>query len=532
MVRYNLIFLTCLFFNSLYSQVEFNIVKQAQVTGLPGGNLSNIWGYKALDGKEYAIVGSITATNFYDVTNCGNPILKTSIIDGISTSWREYKTYKKYAYSVSEGSNSGGLKMFDMTNIQNGVVLFSQRTFPRDTFFRSGHTVSIDTINARMYVSGAHDGTTNNSLLYIYQLYETRLEPTLLRKVKLNDMINQPNLNLYIHDLYVENNIVYASHGNSGFYIWDCTDPQNIVLLGSNDDNNPGTNVNGYNHSTWRHPFHPEYFYCAEETADQPMIVYKVTQTSTAATITIPKTFKDPLGAPTFNNNIYHNPHIVGNGLYISAYNDGIQLYDISSPESPVRVGYYDTYPQRPTATQGYNGFNGAWGVYPFLPSGCILASDINNGFFTMKTKFPKINFNGNLDLSSTVGAGIIFKDSLNQLKHLFVNSVGVLTVANYTGSLQNNYRADSADVEIVTPLRNIYLKGNNEKIYKVEISNTGNFFLSQAETTIPLPKTSISNNIFIDNKEKGLILTSSNGQRWKATITKAGNLKTTKTAF
>lgn len=531
MVRYKLIFLLCLFFITLHSQVEFNIVKKAQRTGLPGGDLSNIWGYKAPNGKEYAIVGSITATNFYDVTDCGNPILKASIVDGLSTSWREYKTYKNYAYSVSEGTNSGGLKMFDMTNIQNGVVLFTQRTQPRDTFFRSGHTVSIDTTNARMYVSGAHDGTTNNSLLYIYQLSATNVQPTLLRKVKLNEMIGQPNLNLYIHDLYVENNIVYASHGNSGLYVWDCTDPQNILLLGSNDDNNPGTNLNGYNHSTWRHPFFPEYFYCAEETSGQPMMIYKITQTATTATITIPKTFKDPLGAPLFTNNIYHNPHIIGNGLFISAYNDGIQLYDISSPESPVRVGYYDTYPQRPTATQGYNGFNGAWGVYPFLPSGCILASDINNGFFTMKTQFPKINFDGNVDLP-VASSGVIFRDSTNQLKLLNVNSSGQLTISSYTGSTQNNYRVDSADVELISQTKNIYLKGANSKTYKLEISNSGNISILQTDDIAPLPKIIINNNLFIDNKEKGLILKSPNGQRWKATITNAGNLKTRKTAF
>ena len=262
-----LLFIFFLFFHTFFllGQQAHNMKKMAQITGLPGINLSNIWGYTAPDGKEYAIVGSKTATNFYDVTNCGSPILKQSIIDGINTSWREYKTYKKFAYSVSDAANSGGLKMFDMTNINN--IVFSQVNAPTDSFFTRAHTLSIDTVNARLYISGAPEG--NNSLLYIYQLSPNHIKPTLLRKVQLDTMIGQPNLDLYIHDLYVENNIIYASHGWSGFYAWDCTDPQNIELLGFNNADNAG--INGYNHSSWRHPFFSAVFLLCRRGSRRPI---------------------------------------------------------------------------------------------------------------------------------------------------------------------------------------------------------------------------------------------------------------------
>ena len=45
----------------------------------------------------------------------------------------------------------------------------------------------------------------------------------------------------------------------------------------------------------------------------------------------------------------------------------------------------YDTY------TQGSgNGFNGCWGVYPFLPSGTIVASDIDNGLFVLQPTYVR----------------------------------------------------------------------------------------------------------------------------------------------
>ena len=36
-----------------------------------------------------------------------------------------------------------------------------------------------------------------------------------------------------------------------------------------------------------------------------------------------------------------------------------------------------------------YNGYFGNWGNYPWLPSGTIVASDMQNGLYLLKLKFP-----------------------------------------------------------------------------------------------------------------------------------------------
>ena len=53
-------------------------------------------------------------------------------------------------------------------------------------------------------------------------------------------------------------------------------------------------------------------------------------------------------------------------------------IYDATHPENLVEVGHFDTSP-----STGY-GFHGDWGVYPFLPSGNLLISDIEEGLYIL----------------------------------------------------------------------------------------------------------------------------------------------------
>ncbi|MBK9333830.1 MAG: T9SS type A sorting domain-containing protein [Ignavibacteria bacterium] len=75
-----------------------------------------------------------------------------------------------------------------------------------------------------------------------------------------------------------------------------------------------------------------------------------------------------------------HNAYIKGDSLYLAHYRAGVIVYDISDPSLPFEVGHYDTYP-------GVNStaFQGCWNVYPYLPSGNIIASDISTGLYVLR---------------------------------------------------------------------------------------------------------------------------------------------------
>ena len=57
-------------------------------------------------------------------------------------------------------------------------------------------------------------------------------------------------------------------------------------------------------------------------------------------------------------------------------------IFDSTNPRALTEIGSFDTY-LSPSANTA--GTDGAWGVYPFLPSGTLLVSDIENGLFLLK---------------------------------------------------------------------------------------------------------------------------------------------------
>src|SRR6185295_6727832 len=79
---------------------------------------------------------------------------------------------------------------------------------------------------------------------------------------------------------------------------------------------------------------------------------------------------------------IEHNGYTIGDKYYFSNYERGLTILDVSNPLAPVETAFLDTYP----ATNEAN-FHGAWAVYPFLPSGNILISNIDGagGLFVLK---------------------------------------------------------------------------------------------------------------------------------------------------
>jgi choice-of-anchor B domain-containing protein len=83
------------------------------------------------------------------------------------------------------------------------------------------------------------------------------------------------------------------------------------------------------------------------------------------------------LGNPASDHNLY----IKGDTMYQSNYVSGLQVVDISDPENPEKVGYFDTHP----FTEDQPGFAGTWSNYPYFDSGIVVMTSSREGLFILE---------------------------------------------------------------------------------------------------------------------------------------------------
>ncbi|HFC00047.1 MAG TPA: choice-of-anchor B family protein, partial [Phaeodactylibacter sp.] len=324
-----------------------------------GGNsqkkYNDIWGYAA-NGREYALVGNAAYVLFVDVTSPTSPVLIDQIAGGDTTIWRDMKTYENYAYSISDNTEEG-MMIFDLSDLPNTVSKIAQTS----DFFEEAHNIFVDEPNARIYVTGAN--TLQNGLIVLD--ISNPLEPVMIG----NDTL----LGGYVHDVYVKDNIAYCSHGYNGFFVWDYTVADEPVLLAS-------LSTNGYNHSSWVSEDGSYAIFAEEVPQGLPLGVADLT-TLPNGFMEVESYFQFPLITNDVKKNTPHNPFIRGNYAIVSYYEDGVQVIDLSDISNPVLAGYYDTFPNN----TNYAEYFGCWGVYPFLPSGNIIASDRKYGLHILK---------------------------------------------------------------------------------------------------------------------------------------------------
>jgi choice-of-anchor B domain-containing protein len=316
---------------------------------------NEIWGYQ--DGaNEYAIIGTTNGTHIFNVTD---PASSTEIhfiegqITGPEIIHRDYHDYEKYLYiACDEGAST--LQIVDMSSLPNEVNVVYDSS---DLFTRS-HNIFIDEDMGVLYSCGG------SSTLNLYDLSDP-INPTLIIDCD-DDVDFWANTVGYVHDIFVRNGIAYCNAGN-GLYIVDFTDPSNPVFLGSLTDYTDS----GYNHSGYLHE-DGQYYALADETHGMRIKILDVSDPTDIIEVSYLWSEVDALS-------IAHNLIFDGDILHVSYYYDGYYAFDLSDPLNPVVIGYYDT-----STIPNDNSYEGAWGVYPFLGSGNILVSDMQEGLFIL----------------------------------------------------------------------------------------------------------------------------------------------------
>ncbi|MFM2207934.1 MAG: hypothetical protein RL213_1909 [Bacteroidota bacterium] len=319
------------------------------------------WGWTdPSDGREYGIIGSTAGTYIVEVTDPYQPVVR-DYVAGLSQDriWHEYKTYHNYLYIISDGGGNT-LQIADLSYLPDSVHV----VYDSNVIFDSGHTLYVD--SNLLYVASVSKPTVPRSSMNVYSLANP-VYPQLLRRLD----TDYPAIN-NVHDMYVHNDTVFASCGYDGLHIFKFNRAtghfQQLGSLTTYPDA-------GYNHSSFASRDHSVLYMCDEVPDGMAVKVIDITDLSSP---TVVDTFAtNGLATP-------HNPYVIGDELYIAYYQDGVQAYDISQPQTPVPDGYFDTHYQNPTGTYPSPAYQGCWGVYTDLPSGHLLASDTQLGLFVL----------------------------------------------------------------------------------------------------------------------------------------------------
>ncbi len=345
--------------------IEATLVSTWDDPEIVGSSLYNnryneIWGYAAF-GHEWAILGSTEGTHFIDVTDPAQPVQKYFVpgkATGPQIVHRDYHDYKGYLYAVSdEGSSS--LQIIDMRMLPGPIDVI----YDDNTMITRAHNIFIDTSSAVLYSLATIGSTGGFRAMSTFDLTNPRA-PKFIRSFNSFEGYSIS----HVHDAVVWKDTAYLNCGNNGLVIADFTNPLSpevLSILKSSD-----YPQSGYNHSGWLSEDR-QYYYMADETHGMDIKVFDVSNVREPELVS---TFN--AGSPA-SQSIAHNLIAHCDQLHVSYYYDGYQVFDISDPSEISKTHYYPT-------SQEQHGFSykGAWGVYPFLPSGTSLVSDMQNGLF------------------------------------------------------------------------------------------------------------------------------------------------------
>jgi len=370
------------------SNIElFSHLSRADVSATPSA-ASDVWGFTDLNtGREYAVVGFNIGTGVFDVTDATTP-REIGFIDGLNTTWRDVKIHqyfddaldrwRAYAYITTDGT-ADGLFVIDLAGLPQRIARVgyasdfsaAHNVFSADTDYATG--LSRTGRTPTLVIAGSNNGGGR------FRTYDLD-DPAAPRF----GAMPAPGASDYMHDAatmiirdarkdtqcvnatdYCE---VLFDFNETTVDIWDITDPGAAVRL----SRTPYANAR-YTHSGWPSE-DGMHLYVHDELDERDVGLPTTVRVFSLANLASPVAAGSWTG-PT--NAIDHNGFVRGNRYYMSNYSRGLTVLDLDNPASPVTVGYLDTYP----FSDG-SGFVGAWGAYPYFPSGTIAISDIAGGLF------------------------------------------------------------------------------------------------------------------------------------------------------
>ncbi len=304
------------------------------------------WGYTDTAGNEYALIcARDEGVSIIDLST--TPISEVGFLNPIvpGNDHKDVKIYKNYAIVVSEYEST---QIFDISDVTAPV----QVSTIAHVFGSGAHNCKVD--GDFLYIVGDHNG----GRLLVYDILDpaspwhmTTFGP------------------YYYHDIDIYNDTLYAAGiSGHGIDVLDISDKASISLIA----NFNWTGSGAHNAAVFDSG---RYVAIGDEIGTGPHTrIFDVQSLENVTKVA------DIIVNPSVRA---HNCYEKNGILYIAHYQEGLRMYNVIDPTNPKPVGFYDTY-LGPDSI-----WTGNWNVYPYLPSGKILLSDIESGLFVVELSEP-----------------------------------------------------------------------------------------------------------------------------------------------
>ncbi|HSH03839.1 MAG TPA: choice-of-anchor B family protein [Anaerolineae bacterium] len=456
---------------------------------LGGGssNANDIWGWTdEASGREFAILGRNDRTVFAEITDPINPVYigQLPAHDGVSTLWRDVKTYQNYALIVSE-SGTHGVQIFDLTRL---LTATPPSIFTNNAWYGG--------------IGDAHNIVVNEDTGYAYAVGSGVCSGG-LHMIDIRNPLTPTNAGCFASDGYTHDAQCVLYHGPDADYygqeICFNANADTLTIVDVTDKSNPiqiervGYNNHGYSHQGWLTPDHA-YMIFGDELDERNLghnTRTRIFNLTNLDVVPAPVIYDGPNGA------IDHNLYTRGHYVFESNYRAGLYILNTNDVANGNlnQVAFFDLYPGSNSSN-----FNGNWSNYPYFDSGTIIASHMEAGLFIFQPTIDP-DFELKMDTFDINVCGTGSGQLPIQLDDMYgYNSNVTLSVSNLPAGVSANFDNNTVTVPGTATLTlNNTSAAQNDYIFKVTATDstltTDQYLRLSIQPAVGVPALSSPNN-------------------------------------
>ncbi|MGH9381144.1 MAG: choice-of-anchor B family protein [Thermoanaerobaculia bacterium] len=325
-----------------YPCANVNLLAFMPLSAMNCGSTNDIWGWTdPLTDTEYALVGCNNGTAFVDISDPTNPLYLGKLPTHTTSSlWRDIKVYEDHAFVVSEASGHG-LQVFDLTNLRDvpaPPVTFSETAHLGG--FGQAHNVAINEDSGFAYVVGAGRNNPDTCFAGLFMVnIQSPANPEFAGCFSADGYTHDVQCVIYHgpDSAHFGKEICVASNEDTVTVV-DVTDKSDPMQLARKTY--PGS---GYTHQGWLTEDHR--FFLLDDELDELNQGHNTRTRVWDATDLDNPVIIGTYDAPVESTD--HNQYTKDGYVYQSNYSSGLRILDLAdvADGTLTEAGFFDVYP-------------------------------------------------------------------------------------------------------------------------------------------------------------------------------------------